>query len=66
MTISQGHGLSYYKFYVYVIFKISYFLNPLIDLNYSRYDERFAISFSISSTPGHDLQVKVTDFDILY
>ena len=37
-------------------------------LNFNLYDVRWwsEILFSMISTPGHDLQVKVTDLDILY
>ena len=50
------------------VFKISWFLNPVIDLNYIWYDDRYwsKTLFSAIPTPGHDLQVKVTDLEILY
>ena len=53
----QGHCVSkVLKFYVNV-FKISYFLNPLIDLNYIWYDDRYWSKnlFRAIPTPGHDL-----------
>ena len=44
------------KFYAKV-FKISEFLNPVIDLNYILYDDRYwsKILFSAIPTPGLDL-----------
>ena len=40
----------------------------MIDLNYIWYDDRYwsKILFSTIPTPGHDLQVKVTDLEVLY
>ena len=67
--VGQGHGLKNFILIVcFFFFKISSFLNPSINLNYDLYDERrwSKILFSIISTPGHDLQVKVTNLSILY
>ena len=66
LTPGQKFHVKSLKFYVKVFFKILYFLNPLIDVNYNWIDEKwwFKILLSINSTPGHDLQVKVIDLDI--
>ena len=56
-TLGGGVGVSkMLKFYVKV-FKISKLLNPVIDLNYIWYDDRYwsKILFSTIPTPGHDL-----------
>ena len=54
------------KFYIKV-FKISLFLNPMVKLNYIWSDDSYwsKILFSTIPTPGNDLQIKVTDLEIL-
>ena len=54
------------KFYVKV-FKALYFLNPQMDLVYIWYDYRCwsKILLSTIHAPAHDLEVKVTDLEIL-
>ena len=49
------------------VFKTSLFPNPLIDLVYIWYDDRYwsKILFSTIPTPMHDLKVKVTDLELL-
>ena len=53
-------------FYVKV-FRTSFFPNPLMDLVYIWYDNRYwsKILFSTIPTPMHDLTVKVTDLELL-
>ena len=48
-------------------FRTSLFPNPLMDLVYIWYDDRYwsKILFSTIHTPMHDLKVKVTDFELL-
>ena len=48
------------------VFKISYFLNPCMDLLYTWYDNRYwcKILFGTTPTPAYDLAVKVTDLEI--
>ena len=54
------------KFYIKV-FKTLYFPNPQMDLVYIWYDYRCwsKLLLGIIHTPAHDLEVKVTDFEIL-
>ena len=54
------------KFYV-KIFRTSLFPNPLMDLVYIWYDDRYwsKILFSTIPTSMHDLKVKVTDLVFL-
>ena len=54
------------KFFVKV-FRTSLFPNPLMDLVYIWYDDRYwsKILFSTIPTPMHDLKVKVTDLELL-
>ena len=54
------------KFYVKV-FRTSLFPNPLMDLVYIWYDDRYwsKILFSTNPTPMHDLKLKVTDLELL-
>ena len=49
------------------VFKTSLFPNPLMDLVYIWYDDRYwsKILFSTIPTPMHDLKVKVTDLELL-
>ena len=49
------------------VFKTLYFLNPQTDLVYVWYDYRCWSKASLSTvnTPAHDLEVKVTDLEIL-
>ena len=55
------------KFHIKV-FQISSLLNPVLDLNFIWYDDRywFEILLSTIPTPGHDLQGRVIDFIILW
>ena len=54
------------KFYVRV-FRTSLFPNPLMDLVYIWYDDRYWSKFLFSTIPNsmHDLKVKVTDLELL-
>ena len=64
MTYRSRSWTSYFHVKVVKVFFEDLILNnPFMDLNYMRYDDRywFEILFSFISTPGHDLQVKVTD-----
>ena len=49
------------------VFKTSLFPNPLMDLVYIWYDDRYwsKILFSTIPTPIHALKVKVTDLELL-
>ena len=60
-------GFSKFLKFHFKVFKILYFLNPLFDLNYIRSDDRywFKLLLSTSPIPGHALQVKVMDLEIL-
>ena len=55
-----------FKSYDQVFFKISYFLNPSINLKYDCYVERYwsEILFGINSTSWYDLEAK--DYNILH
>ena len=54
------------KFY-FKDFRPSLFPNPLMDLVYIWYDDRFwfKLLFSTIPTPMHDLKVKATDLELL-
>ena len=65
--IGQGHRLRNFMFKFCVkVFKISWFLNPCMDLLYIWYDNRYwsKILFGTTPTPAYDLEVKVTDLEI--
>ena len=50
------------------VFRTSLFPNPLMDLVYIWYGDRYwsKILFSTIPTPMHDLKVKVTDLELLF
>lgn len=64
--VSVGGNVSkFWIFYVKVL-KISYFLNPLTELNYARLVRCwFKLLFSTIPISGHALEVKVTDWESL-
>ena len=57
----QVHSLRNFMLIFFKVFRISQFLNHLI--NYVWYDDRYWSKnlFSTIYNPGHDLQIKVTD-----
>ena len=65
-VLALGRRPQMLKFYVKV-FRTSLFPNPLMDLVYIWYDDRYwsKILLSTISTTMHDLTVKVTDLELL-